>query len=60
MLVIGDVHGCCDELIQLIEEVKSERGLIEENELMVVIVGDLINKGKISQPNRFIIIYHKK
>ena len=52
MLVIGDVHGCCDELVQLIEEVKSERGLIEENELMVVIVGDLINKGK----NQFIIL----
>lgn len=44
ILVIGDVHGCCDELVLLHQKA------IEENDGLdfahVILVGDLVNKGK--------------
>lgn len=40
VLVVGDVHGCCDELEELIEKTNGR-----SNEVCVVFVGDLVNKG---------------
>ena len=41
LLIIGDVHGCCDELEELLEKCKQKT----PSELLVVFVGDLVNKG---------------
>lgn len=43
MLVIGDVHGCCDELILLHEKSVFENGGRQFH--YVIAVGDLVNKG---------------
>lgn len=40
LLLVGDVHGCLDELQQLLQEVDFKRG--SDN---LVFVGDLVNKG---------------
>ncbi|GAB4011594.1 MAG: metallophosphoesterase family protein [Bdellovibrio sp.] len=42
-LIIGDVHGCADELEELIEQTKDMK--IER----IIFVGDLINKGPFSR-----------
>ena len=42
LLIVGDVHGCCAELVQLLEECRASRG---EADTCVVLVGDLVNKG---------------
>ena len=42
VLFVGDVHGCCDELIELLEVC----GVNEGNEdTFVVFAGDIVNKG---------------
>jgi predicted phosphodiesterase len=43
VIIIGDVHGCMDELTDLLEEV----GYTEENDT-VILVGDLVDKGPYS------------
>jgi hypothetical protein len=40
LVVVGDVHGCLDELQQLLQEVEFKEG--SDN---LVLVGDLVNKG---------------
>ena len=40
LLIVGDVHGCCDEL----QELLASNGINKEN-TCVVFVGDLVNKG---------------
>ena len=42
LLVIGDVHGCYDELRELLEQENVSK---ESNNTCVIFVGDLINKG---------------
>ncbi len=39
LIVVGDVHGCCDELDLLLKECNATE---HDN---VVLVGDLVNKG---------------
>jgi len=39
-LIVGDVHGCFDELMELLEKVRFNR-----DEDRLILVGDLINKG---------------
>ena len=41
VFVIGDVHGCCDELVSLLETA----GVKDNPNVLVILVGDLINKG---------------
>ncbi len=47
--IIGDVHGCCDELLQLLEKlgyVKNESGVYTHPEnRKAVFVGDLVDRG---------------
>jgi hypothetical protein len=43
ILVIGDIHGCYDELIALVAKAKQENGM---DFIFVCCVGDLVNKGK--------------
>ena len=40
LVIIGDVHGCCDELEELLNECKCR-----DSNVCTVFVGDLINKG---------------
>ncbi|KAK9809206.1 hypothetical protein WJX72_011388 [[Myrmecia] bisecta] len=40
IIVVGDVHGCCDELEQLLKQCRFRQGL--DN---LVLAGDLVNKG---------------
>ena len=40
ILIIGDVHGCYDELCDLLEEAKFERG-----RETLILAGDFVNKG---------------
>lgn len=42
LLVIGDVHGCYDELRELLEQQNISE---ESNNTCIIFVGDLINKG---------------
>jgi predicted phosphodiesterase len=44
ILVIGDIHGCYNELIALVAKAKQENDGMEF--LFVCCVGDLVNKGK--------------
>ncbi|KAL5017436.1 hypothetical protein ScPMuIL_007025 [Solemya velum] len=42
VFVIGDIHGCLDELLELVEKARrTEQG----REILFLFVGDLINKG---------------
>jgi Calcineurin-like phosphoesterase len=43
ILVIGDVHGCLDELLDLVEEATKRNDGVEFD--FVILVGDLVNKG---------------
>lgn len=43
ILVIGDVHGCLDELLDLVEEATKRNDGVEFD--CVILVGDLVNKG---------------
>ena len=40
LFVIGDIHGCCDELVELMQQARS----VEQN-ILFLFVGDLVNKG---------------
>lgn len=40
IIVVGDVHGCLDELKQLLDKYMGC-----ENDCTVILVGDLVNKG---------------
>ena len=42
-IVVGDVHGCCDELKELLDACE-----YDERTTRVVLVGDLVNKGPLS------------
>ncbi|XP_062576918.1 bis(5'-nucleosyl)-tetraphosphatase PrpE [asymmetrical]-like [Saccostrea cucullata] len=42
ILIIGDVHGCLEELKELLEEAKSR---CADQEILPVFVGDLLSKG---------------
>jgi hypothetical protein len=44
ILVIGDIHGCYDELIALVAKAKQENDGMDF--IFVCCVGDLVNKGK--------------
>lgn len=41
LVVIGDVHGCYDELVELLDKCQARDG----NSCLTVFVGDLVNKG---------------
>lgn len=48
VVVIGDVHGCFDELIHLLDKIHhpdSPSVPVEEKKILKVFVGDLVNKG---------------
>ena len=40
-VIIGDVHGCLEELTSLLAEVYSKTDTVEE----IIFVGDLVDKG---------------
>ena len=40
LLVVGDVHGCCDELEELLDKTNGR-----SKDICVIFVGDLVNKG---------------
>mmetsp|Transcript_15640 Transcript_15640/g.30150 ORF Transcript_15640/g.30150 Transcript_15640/m.30150 type:complete len:394 (-) Transcript_15640:170-1351(-) len=40
VVIVGDVHGCCDELLALLDEVG-----VRPEEDFVILAGDLVNKG---------------
>lgn len=42
ILFVGDVHGCCDELVELLKMCEVDN---EKKDVMVVFTGDLVNKG---------------
>lgn len=41
VLFVGDVHGCCDELTELL----GKAGVFNNDDIMVIFVGDICNKG---------------
>ena len=41
VFIVGDIHGCFDELVRILEQV----GYFERSDLMVILVGDLVSKG---------------
>jgi bis(5'-nucleosyl)-tetraphosphatase (symmetrical) len=43
VLVVGDVHGCLDELLDLVDEATKRNDGIEFDS--IILVGDLVNKG---------------
>ena|SRR4030042_3645128 len=58
--VIGDVHGCYDELMLLFKKLKKEAGLIPEKDILVFL-GDYIDRGpKSSKVIKQMIIWEKK
>ncbi|KAI8783168.1 bis(5'-nucleosyl)-tetraphosphatase PrpE [asymmetrical]-like [Biomphalaria glabrata] len=46
VLIIGDVHGCFDELNDLISQAQSR---INTSDLFIIFVGDMLNKGPKNQ-----------
>lgn len=45
---IGDVHGCADQLIQLLDLIEQDHARREPAELTVILLGDLVNRGPAS------------
>lgn len=45
IVVIGDVHGCYDEMIELINQIESTKPN-QTTKILKIFVGDLINKGR--------------
>lgn len=44
IVVIGDVHGCYDEMLELINQVEATKPA-SSGKILKIFVGDLINKG---------------
>lgn len=45
LIVVGDVHGCCGEMVTLLERCGYRLGNLEDRErFSVVLAGDLVNK----------------
>ncbi|CAM9865318.1 unnamed protein product, partial [Discosporangium mesarthrocarpum] len=45
VIIVGDIHGCYDELVALLERCGYHLGSREDREsFSVVLVGDLLNK----------------
>ncbi|KAK6190096.1 hypothetical protein SNE40_002031 [Patella caerulea] len=40
VFVVGDIHGCCDELQEIVSEAQKEHG-----DTLFIFVGDMVNKG---------------
>jgi len=61
IVVIGDIHGCSDELEELLVRVHTETPSQDPSKCLKILVGDLVNKG----PNSLRVlelcrdIYHK-
>lgn len=49
VVVIGDVHGCYDELKELLDKLHSETPSRKANKCLKIFVGDLVNKGPKSE-----------
>lgn len=45
IVVIGDVHGCADELEELLDKVHKESPSRKPSKCLKIILGDLVNKG---------------
>ena len=45
ILVIGDIHGCYDEMIHLIEQASVYNRVNVNDKILKLFVGDLVNKG---------------
>lgn len=45
VVVIGDVHGCYDELKELINKIHSGSSTKQSSKCLKILVGDLVNKG---------------
>jgi len=45
LYAIGDVHGCFNEMISLIEFIKKDNASRENKECIIVFLGDLIDRG---------------
>lgn len=45
IVVIGDVHGCADELQELLDKVHQDTRSRKPSKCLKIIVGDLVNKG---------------
>jgi len=43
--VIGDIHGCFDELCELLELIESDAKSVEEGPKYIVFLGDLMDRG---------------
>lgn len=41
LVVVGDVHGCCDEFEELLEKCNG----LDSSQTCLIVVGDLVNKG---------------
>ncbi|XP_077995569.1 bis(5'-nucleosyl)-tetraphosphatase PrpE [asymmetrical]-like [Glandiceps talaboti] len=52
IIMIGDVHGCYDELMEILEQTQAH-----EEDAIVIFVGDLINKGP---KNKTVLDFVKK
>lgn len=45
VVVIGDVHGCSDELEEALANIHQESEFKDPNKVLKIMVGDLVNKG---------------
>ncbi len=43
--IIGDIHGCCDELLELLERLGYDRNKRHPENRKVVFLGDLVDRG---------------
>lgn len=55
---IGDVHGCLDLLIELLDKIKADNASRPEAETFVVFLGDLIDRGPDSKGVIDLLINH--
>lgn len=50
IIVVGDVHGCYDEMVALLERCGYRVGRKEDRErFSVILVGDLVNKVRVQK-----------
>lgn len=45
IIVIGDIHGCCDEFEELLADAHEKSSSKDPKKCLKILVGDLINKG---------------